>query len=197
MAQYSASMITHSFWFDEFSQYLALREQGIDDDDIRLMSIDENYFQQRSKARARDMIRTVQRRAGVLDEDYFDLFPSLDLANQKLMNLIAILKLNHLFDDFMYEVYRSELLLGDAKLHSYEVEAFFNQKQVSSPQIATWTEQTIHRLSGTFKTFLREADLLEDQSDFDLVKRPLLDTRLEVLLQAKGATRQLAALLGR
>ncbi|NLR09719.1 MULTISPECIES: DUF1819 family protein [Lactobacillaceae] len=197
MARYSASMITHSFWFNEFSQYLALRSQGISDDDIRLMSVEENYFQQRSTARARDMVRTIKRRVSVLDEDYFDLFPSLDLANQKLINLISVLKINQLFDDFMYEVYRSELLLGDAKLHSYEVEAFFNQQQVANEQISKWTEQTIHRLAGTFKTFLREADLLEDQGDFDLVKRPLLDTRLEILLQSKGATRQLAALLGR
>lgn len=197
MAQYSASMITHSFWFREFSQYLELREQGISDEDIRDMGIDENYFQQQSQARSRDMIRTIKSRVDVLDDDYFDLFPSLDLANQKIINLVASLKLNRLFDDFLYEVYRSELLLGDAKLHSYEIEAFFNQKQAANDQIATWTEQTVHRLSGTFKTFLREADLLEDQGDFDLVKRPLLDIRLELLLQEKGATRQLAALLGR
>lgn len=197
MAQYSASMITHSFWFNEFSQYLELREQGISDDDIREMSVGENYFQQQSKARSLDMVRVVKQRVDTLDDDYFDLFPSLDMANQKLVNLVASVKCNQLFDDFMYEVYRSELLLGDAKLHSYEVEAFFNQKQVDSPQIAAWTEQTVRRLSGTFKTFLREADLLENQGDYDLVKRPLLDTRLEFLLQTKGATRQLAALLGR
>lgn len=197
MARYSASMITHSFWFNEFSQYLELRERGISDRDIYSMGVEENYFQQRSTARAQDVVRTIKRRVGALDEDYFDLFPSLDLANQKLINLISVLKINALFDDFMYEIYRSELLLGDAKLHSYEIEAFFNQKQVANAQVAAWTEQTIRRLAGTFKTFLRETDLLEDQGDFDLVKRPLLDPRLEILLKSKGATRQLASLLGR
>ncbi|MGX6427992.1 DUF1819 family protein [Levilactobacillus yonginensis] len=197
MSQYSASIITHSFWFTEFSQYLELRNQGIDDVDIRSMSIDDNYFQQQSTARALDMVRVVKRRVNTLDIDYFDLFPSLDLENQKIVNLLASLHLNRLFDEFMYEVYRNELLLGDAKLHSYEIEAFFSQKQVENEKIASWKEETIRRMAGTFKTFLREADLLENQGDYDLVKRPLLDIRLEMLLHTKGEDRQLAALVGR
>lgn len=197
MSQYSASIITHSFWFTEFSQYLELRNQGIDDVDIRSMSIDDNYFQQQSTARALDMVRVVKRRVNTLDVDYFDLFPSLDLENQKIVNLLASLHLNRLFDEFMYEVYRNELLLGDAKLHSYEIEAFFSQKQVENEKIASWKEETIRRMAGTFKTFLREADLLENQGDYDLVKRPLLDIRLEMLLHTKGEDRQLAALVGR
>ncbi|WP_367295968.1 DUF1819 family protein [Levilactobacillus yonginensis] len=197
MSQYSASIITHSFWFTEFSQYLELRDQGIDDADIRSMSIDDNYFQQQSTARALDMVRVVKQRVDTLDVDYFDLFPSLDLENQKIVNLLASLHLNRLFDEFMYEVYRNELLLGDAKLHSYEIEAFFSQKQVENEKIASWKEETIRRMAGTFKTFLREADLLENQGDYDLVKRPLLDVRLEMLLHTKGEDRQLAALVGR
>jgi len=197
MPQYSASMVSHSFWFNEFSQYLELKEQGNNDDDIRYLAIEENLFQQQSTARALRMVQTLKRRVNVLDEDYFDLFSSLDLTNQKLINLSASLQLDPLFDEFLYEVYRNELILGDAKLYSYEVEAFFSQKQVENPKVASWTEQTTRRLASTFKAFLREADLLEDQGDYDQVKRPLLDTRLEILLHTKGLTRQLAAFLGR
>lgn len=197
MPQYSASMVSHSFWFNEFSQYLELKEQGNNDDDIRYLAIEENLFQQQSTARALRMVQTLKRRVNVLDENYFDLFSSLDLTNQKLINLSASLQLDPLFDEFLYEVYRNELILGDAKLYSYEVEAFFSQKQVENPKVASWTEQTTRRLARTFKAFLREADLLEDQGDYDQVKRPLLDTRLEILLHTKGLTRQLAAFLGR
>jgi len=197
MPQYSASMVSHSFWFNEFSQYLELKEQGNNDDDIRYLAIEENLFQQQSTARALRMVQTLKRRVNVLDEDYFDLFSSLDLTNRKIINLSASLQLDPLFDEFLYEVYRNELILGDAKLYSYEVEAFFSQKQVENPKVASWTEQTTRRLASTFKAFLREAGLLEDQGDYDQVKRPLLDTRLEILLHTKGLTRQLAAFLGR
>jgi len=197
MAQYSASMVSHSFWFTEFSQYLDLREQGNSDADIRFLATEENYFQQQSTARALRMVQTLKRRVNVLDVDYFDLFPSLDLANQKLINLSTSLQLDPLFDDFLYEVYRSELILGDAKLYSYEIEAFFNQKQLENPKVAAWTEQTVCRLASTYKSFLREAGLLKEQTDYDQVKRPLLDMRLEALLHTKGLTRQLAAFLGR
>ncbi|AKP64721.1 hypothetical protein FC99_GL001756 [Levilactobacillus koreensis JCM 16448] len=197
MPQYSASMVSHSFWFNEFSQYLELKEQGNNDDDIRYLAIEENLFQQQSTARALRMVQTLKRRVNVLDEDYFDLFSSLDLTNRKIINLSASLQLDPLFDEFLYEVYRNELILGDAKLYSYEVEAFFSQKQIENPKVASWTEQTTRRLASTFKAFLREAGLLEDQGDYDQVKRPLLDTRLEILLHTKGLTRQLAAFLGR
>jgi len=197
MPQYSATMVSHSFWFHEFSQYLSLREQGNSDADIRNLAVTENYFQQQSNARALRMFQTLKRRINVLDEDYFDLFFSLDLANQKLMNLSASLQLDPLFDDFLYDLYRNELILGDAKLYPYEVDAFFHQKQIENPKVATWTEQTVKRLANTFKVFFREAGLLENQGDYDLVKQPLLDTRLEVLMHTKGLTRQLSAFLGR
>lgn len=197
MPQYSASIITHSFWFTEFSQYLTLLEQGLSQQDIREMALEENYFQQQSTARAKDMERTLERRVNVLDHDYLELFPALDLDNQKLINLLSVLKLNRLFDEFVYEVYRNELLLGDERLHGYEIETFFSQKQSVNNQVAGWKEQTIRRLTGTFKTFLREANLLSAQEEYDLVKRPLLDIRFEMLLRSKGDLRQLASFLGR
>lgn len=74
---------------------------------------------------------------------------------------------------------------------------FFSQKQSVNNQVAGWKEQTIRRLTGTFKTFLREANLLSAQEEYDLVKRPLLDIRFEMLLRSKGDLRQLASFLGR
>lgn len=197
MPQYSATLTGHSFWFREFSQYLALVEKGVSTADIREMSIDENYFQESTASQATKMIRAVQRRVATLDVDYLDLFPSLDLSNQKLMNLLTVMFSDRLFNEFMYEVYRSELLLGDAQLHQYEIEAFFNQKQLENPQIAHWTPQTVRRLESSCQSFLREAGLLVDREDYDQVNRPLIDTRLMMLLRSKRADRELAALLGR
>ncbi|MCW3779302.1 DUF1819 family protein [Levilactobacillus namurensis] len=197
MPQYSATLIGYSFWFREFSQYLALLDQGVSPTEIREMGVEDNYFQEPTTSRAVKMLQSIQRRVETLDADYRDLFPQLDLANQKLLNLLTVMFSDPLFNDFMYDVYRSELLLGDAKLHAYEVEAFFNQKQLENPQIAHWTLQTVHRLASAFQSFLREAGLLENHGDYDAVQRALLDTRLMMLLRAKHANRELASLLGR
>jgi len=197
MAEYSATMVSQSFWFSEFKQYIDLVNDGQTVAEIREKVVDQNTFQQSTVARAQDMFNTVKRRVATLDSDYLELFVTLDVGSQKLVNLISIMKLDQLFDEFMYEVYRDELVLGDSQLHDYEVEAFFSRKQAENAQIATWTNETIERLIRIFKTFPREAGLMSDRGNYDQVKRPLLNLSLESLLQGKHEHRILAVLLGR
>jgi len=197
MAQYSATMVSQSFWFSEFKQYIDLVNDGQTASEIREQVVDRNAFQQSTAARAQDMFNTVKRRVTILDADYLELFSTLDVASQKLVNLISIMKLDRLFDEFLFEVYRDELVLGDSQLHDYEVEAFFSRKQAENAQIATWTDETIERLIRIFKTFLREAGLMSNQGNYDQVKRPLLNLSLESMLQVKDERRVLTVLLGR
>lgn len=197
MLQYSATLIGHSFWFQEFSRYIDLLERNLTPEDIQDMAIEDNYFQASTVSRANKMIHALRRRAASLDVDYWDLFPLLDVANQKLVNLLTVMFTDRLFNEFMYEVYRNELLLGDAQLHQFEIEAFFNQKQLENPQISHWTPQTVHRLESAYRSFLREADLLVNQGSYDTVNRALIDTRLITLLRSKGVNQELASLLGR
>lgn len=197
MAEYSATMVSQSFWFNEFKRYVNLVNDGQTTEKIREQVVDQNIFQQSTLARAQDMFNTVKRRVDTLDTDYLELFITLDVSSQKLVNLISIMKLDRLFDEFMYDVYRGELVLGDSQLHDYEVEAFFSRKQAENAQIATWTDETIERLIRIFKTFPREAGLMCNRGTYDQVQRPLLNLRLESLLQGKNERRILAVLLGR
>lgn len=197
MKKYSAGMVSHAFWLNEFSQYIDLVNDGISKEEIKNKGLEDNYFKQSSKVRAKRMIGVLDRRVESLDEDYWELYPKLDVNSQKVVNLIAIMNNNQLFKEFMYEIYRDELIVGDAKLYDYEVESFFNQKVQESEQIAKWTDVTIKRLTGVFKTFNREAGLLKDQGKYDDVIRPVIDYRLEDLLVAKKNNEMLAILLGR
>lgn len=190
-------MVSHAFWLNEFSQYVGLVDDGISKEEIKVKSLEDNYFKQSSKARAKDMFNILSRRVESLDEDYWELYLKLDVTSQKVVNLIAIMNNNQLFKEFMYEVYRDELIVGDAKLYNYEIESFFNQKIQENEQIAKWTDVTIRRLMGVFKTFNREAGLLRDQGKYDDVIRPVIDYRLEDLLVTKRNNEMLAILLGR
>ncbi|WP_164507220.1 DUF1819 family protein [Companilactobacillus furfuricola] len=197
MNKYSASMVSHAFWMDEFSEYIDLVNEGMSEEEIRSKSIDDNYFKQSSKSRARDMFNVLSKRVNSLDKDLITLFPSLDIQNQRLVNLISIMNINTLFKEFMYETYRDELIVGDEKLNDYEVEGFFNQKMQESDQVAQWTEKTIGRLRSVFKTFVREAGLMKDHGDYDDVIRPLIDFRLEDSLRTNQNNEALAIFLGR
>lgn len=197
MPKYSATVVSHSFWFSEFQQYVALINEGVSISDIRERATHENYFKQSTMARNQDLLNALRQRLATLDQDYLKLFPMLDIANQKLVNLMSIMNTNRLFAEFMYEVYRDELILGDAQLHDYEVEAFFDRKKVENQQIAEWKEETIERLSSLFKTFVREAGLMQDKGKYDQIERPMLDLQLEDLLRDKADNQALSVFLGR
>jgi len=190
-------MVSHSFWQDEFSQYIDLVNNGMSVEDIKKKSIDENYFQQSSRARSRDLFNILKRRVSSLDQSYIENYSILQLSDKKLVNLMSIMNINELFEDFMYETYRDELIVGDAKLHDYEVAGFFNRKQQESEQVAGWTDLTIKRLTGVFKTFIREAGLMKDQGDYDEVIRPFMNYQLEDLMTANNDKKILAIFLGR
>ncbi|AVK63728.1 DUF1819 domain-containing protein [Lactobacillus sp. CBA3606] len=197
MIKYSAAIVSHSFWFNEFQQYIELLNKGLTQGEINSRAIKDNIFKQSTVARIQDMLKIITHRIDSLDQDYMSLFPRLDIANQRLIDLITVMKSNQLFEEFMYEVYRDELVLGDTELHDYEIEAFFSRKQAENQQIASWTDETITRLIGVFKTFVREAGLMKNQGSFDQVSRPLLDLDLEDMLRNKDEHQILAVLLGR
>ncbi|AVK61137.1 DUF1819 domain-containing protein [Lactobacillus sp. CBA3605] len=197
MIKYSAAIVSHSFWFNEFQQYIELLNKGLTQGEINSQAIKDNIFKQSTVARIQDMLKIITHRIDSLDQDYMSLFPRLDIANQRLIDLITVMKSNQLFEEFMYEVYRDELVLGDTELHDYEIEAFFSRKQAENQQIASWTDETITRLMGVFKTFVREAGLMKNQGSFDQVSRPLLDLDLEDMLRNKDEHQILAVLLGR
>jgi Putative inner membrane protein (DUF1819). len=64
-------------------------------------------------------------------------------------------------------------------------------------QVANWTDQTITRLTGIFKTFIREAGLMKDHGEYDDVIRPFMDYRLENLMRINKDNRILSIFLGR
>ncbi|WP_164505066.1 DUF1819 family protein [Companilactobacillus hulinensis] len=197
MAKYSAGLVSRSFWYNEFSQYIDLINSGKSFDDIKAMSVEDNYFKQSSKDRSIRMYQTIKMRIDTLDKSYLELFPSLNMSNQKIVNLVSIMNMDKLFSEFMYESFRDELLLGDSKLYDYEVQSFFDRKQAESDQVAGWTDETVLRLAGSYLSFLREAGLLEDKGEYDDVIRPLIDIRLQDVMRDQNANVALASLLGR
>lgn len=197
MAKYNAHLVAVSFWFNEFSQFIDLLNQGKSLEEIKTISVEDNYFKQSSKLRTLEMFSQLKQRTDTLNGDYFELFTSLDIPNQKIVNLISVINMDKLFSEFMYESFRNELLLGDSKLYDYEVQSFFDRKQAEDDQVASWTDETITRLSGSYLTFLREAGLLEDKGEYDDVIRPLIDIRLQDVMRDNNENVALASLLGR
>ena len=115
--EYSAGLMSQSSWFLEFKMAVKLRYAGMDYDLIKKKCIEENLFGAAKEYRALRMAGYIITRVKAMDDALVELFCTSDLATQKLINLITILRTDRLFFEFVYEVYREKVLLGISAGH--------------------------------------------------------------------------------
>ena len=71
---YSAGMVTIPFWIIEFKKVMMLLDKGVDYDEIKRISLEENLFGVPKIYRAKEIYNTVSRRAKSLDSKTINLF---------------------------------------------------------------------------------------------------------------------------
>ena len=186
--KYSAGAVKFSFWFMEFRKEVQLLSSGKTFDDIKSLSEDENVFGASTPARAKMIYSTVTTRIKTLDKSFYQLFMESDVSTQKLFALAGTLAHDTLFFDFVYEVIREKLIIGNTTLTDADFSIFFKNKQEQHEEVAKLTEGTIKRLSKSYKTMLFEAGLLDNKTkgkDRE-IKRPILDPILKHWLEDYG-----------
>ena len=186
MEKYSSGLVSESFWFVEFKQFIKLRVEGKSWDEIKELCLKDNLLGISKEYRAKRIFGYLKNRAQVLEEDLLDLFLISDLATQKIITLIAIAKGNRLFNEFLYEEYREKSILGIEELTASDINIFFNKKQDQSEDIANWTDVTLKRLRSSYMNFLTDAGLLTVVDGKRIITPPILDIALENYLKDKG-----------
>lgn len=194
--EYSAGAVKHSFWFLEFRKMITLLLDGNSIDSIKQMNIDENIFSAPTTERAKQIFNTVSARAQSLGESFYAYFVGSDIATQKIITLISIMNTDTLFFDFLYEVYREKLILGNEALLDSDIRVFFKNKQVQSERVASWQDYTLKRLGTCYKTFLTEAGIASRGSGGVNIAKPVLDISLEKCLIDNGMEQFIHALTG-
>lgn len=194
--EYSAGMVKHSFWFSDFRKVINLINQGKSLKEIKLLNIEENLFAAPTQDRAIQIFNTVSNRVKSLDQSFYSLFEQSDIATQKIINLIAIMMTDSLFLDFVYEVYREKLIIGNDELDDSDIRIFFKNKQPQSEKVAKWTDYTLKRLGTCYKTMLMEAGLTARSTGNRKILKPILDLKLEQCLKDNGMKLILHALTG-
>ncbi len=130
--EYSAGMVKLSFWFAEFRKVIQMINNGKTLPEIKQMNIEENIFSAPTQARAIQIFNTVSTRVNGLNPSFYAVFEKSDISNQKLIALIAVMQMDSLFFDFVYEVYREKLILGTDQLADSDIGIFFKNKQLQS-----------------------------------------------------------------
>jgi len=193
---YSAGAVKLAFWFTEFRRTLRLLAEGKTYADIKLMVTNDNLYETATPARAKQIYNTITARIKELDSSVYSLFLHSDLPSQKLIALTAVMALDTLFFEFMYEVVREKFILGVDELTDTDVSIFFKHKRVQDEKVATWTDQTLKRLGNTYRGILYEAGLLANNKAPHKLIRPILDPGLEQWLLANKMEAVVKVLLG-
>ena len=194
--EYSAGMVKLSFWFAEFRKVLELLSSGKTLPEIKQMNVQENIFSAPTQARAIQIFNTVSTRVKGLDSSFYAVFAKSDISTRKFIALIAVMRTDSLFFDFVYEVYREKLILGIDELADSDVGIFFKNKQLQSGKVAKWTDYTLKRLGTCYKTMLMESGLIDQGTGTRKILKPILDKDLEECLKVNDMETTLRALMG-
>lgn len=193
---YSAGLMSQSFWFIEIKKLIGLMMDGKSEQEIKISCIEGNLFGAAKEYRARRMYGYLWNRVKKLDPYLIELFTESDVATQKLINLIAILKGDRLFFEFLYEVYREKAILGITKLQSADVNIFFRDKEIQSENIAAWNDSTKRKLGAVYLNYMCDANLLTVVGNKKTITPPILDIKLQRYLENSGNTAILKAITG-
>ena len=193
---YSAGAVKHSFWFMEFRKIVKLRLEGNSWERIKQMNEEENLFGASTPLRANQIYNTLSARVKCLDDSFYPIFETCDLSSQKLFALIATMANDILFGEFVYEVVREKMIIGNNELADSDIRIFFRNKQDQDEKVAGWTDATIKRLGASYKSFLFEAGLTDKGKTIRKILRPILDPFMERWLLDQNMDYYLKALTG-
>lgn len=193
---YSSGLVSQSFWFIEMKKIIKLVSEDKNEQEIRKICIEENLFGAAKEYRAKRIYGYLWKRVERLDETMIELFLNSDLQTQKLINLIAVLKVDRLFFEFIFEVYREKSILGVPKIEDADINIFFNNKEIQSEDIAIWTDVTKKRLRSAYLNFMVDANLLTVVGKEKFITPPIMDIALERYLETTGNGSMVKAIMG-
>ncbi len=177
--KYSAGAVSKGFWFQEFKKYNNLLAEGLKDGEIKRMQEEKNILLAPSDDYGKKMINEVSKRTRALPEEISNMFTSLPILDQKILNILGIMMTDRLFFEFMYEVYREKIIIGNLQFDDSDIRIFFKNKSEQNEKVADYKSYTKKRLAGAYKTYLNEAGLLVENNNISMVKKPILDIDLE------------------
>ena len=193
---YSASIISTSFWFLESKKVAELILEGYSKEEILNAALEDNIFQVETERRVRDITNTTYRRLKSFPEEVLEYFVRVDVNSAKVFVLISVLKSDKLFFEFMYEVFREHIVLGDLTLKNKDFEIFFDNKSYQSDVVSEWVDETLGRLKRAYNTMLSEAGVLDTSGNERVILLPFIDLKFKDILIKNDLGTYLYAITG-
>lgn len=194
--EYKSTIKSRPYLYKETKKAVSLINKGIEIDEIRRLSLEENIFQLESEARKKEVASTIVTRLKGVDKQIIYKIENSNIETSKVLVLYAILKNDRLFFEFINEVYREKILLKDLFIRDKDFVAFFQIKSEQSKKVASWSEYTFKKLKQVYIRILFESGLIASQKGDKGIKVPIIDSEVKEYLYSIGDKRYINAMLG-
>ena len=94
-------------------------------------------------------------------------------------------ELDDLFNDFMIEVYKEKIILGESTLVNNDVRIYIEEKRNSYDDAAKISDASVYKLGQTYIKFLIECGLVENAKS-GMIQKPYIDYTVLNLLEEFG-----------
>ena len=144
--KYSAGIVSFSFWLYESKTTAEYLLEDISKKELTELSLSENIYQVDSERRSKRMAGHLYNRFNDFSKDLLRYFVSADPDASKLIVLISIIKNDKLFFEFIHEVFREHILLGNYTIKDSDLDIFFMNKSNQSEVIENWKDTTLRKV---------------------------------------------------
>lgn len=193
--EYSAGMVSQVFAFVETKKTAKLMTQGLSREELKEKIVGNNLYQLKNTDRLNRTFNYVYKRLSSLPEEAVKLLVSVDIENAKLLTLIGIMNTDKLFFEFVYEVYRGRVILGEKTIKDREISGFFDEKATQSDVVSGWTDAAVKKLKQCYIKNLTDAGLLETTKGRE-IRHALVNYRIEDVLHKNGMDAYINAVKG-
>lgn len=173
--RYSAGIVSKSYWYLESKKTAKLMLDGLTRKEIIELTIQDNIYQVESDYRSKRVANAIYTRLNSLPGPILEAIVNSDLATSKILVLISIIKTDRLFFEFMHEVFRNKILLGNFLLTDRDFNVFFQEKKVQSQVVDGWVDETIKKLQSIYLTILTHSGTLKIDNDKREILVPFID----------------------
>lgn len=194
--KYSAGMVSQLFWFNETKETVKYLNSGMSKSDFLKKVVEENLFQLKAEDRRKRACNCIYRRLDSLPDELTKRIDTMDTSSAKIVVLISIMKSDLLFFEFVYEVYRQKIILGEKKIEDKDLNLFFDYKYEQSDIVQKWSDSAIKKLKNCYVKMLCEAGLVNVNKKSREIVPALINYRIEEQLKEYNLDIYLKAVKG-
>ena len=173
--KYTSNIKNLPFLFLEMKRTALLLCEGKSKEEIIELSIEQNIYQLDKEQRRRELPSKMLARLSTINDSLVNHIANGPDNEAKLIAFFAMMKLDRLLFEYMYEVYADKFSVGHTEITDGDYEEFIERKVQNSEKVAGWKTDNLIRIRNAIKNTLVSAGLAKRTGSNLEILPPLVD----------------------